>query len=110
MVQLAISLLDKKPYPIIQHFVNEKLLASGVLPEGYQLQAENIDDLIHLVKGVAEIRKNSRVLFQSVHGIFSRIPEDVTKTIAALTGNGRADAHLIAARNYGKPGGPGHNF
>ncbi len=109
-VQLAISLLDETPYPTIQHFVNEKLSAFGVLPEGYQLQAENIPDLIQLVKGVAEIRKNSRVFSQLTQGIFSRIPDDVKKTIAGFTGNDRADEIRIADRNYGQPPEPGHNF
>jgi hypothetical protein len=121
-VQLAISLLDETPYPTIQHFVNEKLSASGVLPEGYQLQAENITDLIHLVKGVAEIRKNVRFLSNlkrpissSNHpnSMFFHMPDDVKKTIAGFTGNDRGDEIRIADRNYGKPPErpvPKHNF
>ncbi len=111
--KLAISLINQTPYPIIQNFVNEKLSTLGALPEGYRLNAENITDLIKLVKGVAEIRKNSRVLSQSTlpkkfssnaHRIFFFMSDDIKARIAGFTGNGPADESQIARRNYGRPG------
>ncbi|MBP9726724.1 MAG: hypothetical protein KBD83_04590 [Gammaproteobacteria bacterium] len=114
--ELAISLINQTPYPIIQNFVNEKLLTLGILPEGCRLNAENITDLIQLVKGVAEIRKNSRVLSQSTpplefssnaNRIFFFMPDALKTTIAGFTGNDHADESRIAARNHGKPGSRG---
>ena len=109
--QLIVSLLDPNPYLIIQNFVNQTLTASGTLPQGRQLNATNIADLIQLLKGVAEIRKNARVLSQrttlstNIHSHFHAIPEDIRQKIAGLTGNDHEDETGIATVNYGKPTG-----
>ncbi len=105
--QFVRSLFSQTPYLAIQNFVNENLSISATLPEGRQLNAENITDLTQLVKGVLEIRKNSRLLYQAANQdstLFYRLPDVLNHKIAELTGNAHEDESHIAAMHYKKPG------
>lgn len=104
--QLVRSLMSQNPYVAVQNFVNEKLTISRTLPEGYHLDAENITDLIQLVKGFAKIRKNSRLIYQAENQkqtLFSKLPTVLNHKIAELTGESHKDESVIVAMNYGKP-------
>ena len=108
--QFVKSLLNQNRYLTIQNFVNENFLVSGTLPDGYQLKAENITDLIQLVKGVAEIRKNSRILAQTVNitsntnRLFNNIPDALKAKISGFTGNDCRDETSVAINHYHRPG------
>ena len=107
--QLVIGVLQNKDYFLrIQELVNENLIMSGILPLGHKLYAENISNVIKSLKGIAEIRKNSRVFYQASsqttnNSTFFKIPIHLMRKISEFTGNDYQDESDIAEFYFSRP-------